>query len=81
MNVRDWMISSGREIKVSEETQSLTLDLRMPDGVCSLKPSQKGQREDPVGVREISYRLRTAVGDETCLLQPGYTQKGAERRT
>ena len=50
MNVRD-LISSGGEIKVSEETQSLTLDLRMPYGVCSLKPSQKGQREDPVGVQ------------------------------
>ena len=26
-----------REIKVFEETQSLTLDLQMPDGVCSLR--------------------------------------------
>ena len=50
----------------------------MPDGVCSWKPSQKGQREDPVGVREISYRLRAAVGDKIYLLQPGYTQGGEE---
>ena len=29
----------------------------------------------------ISYRLRTAVRDRIYLLQPGYTQKGEERRT
>ena len=39
----------------------------MPDGVCSLKPSQKGQREDP-------------VGDQTDLLQVENTQRGEERR-
>ena len=52
----------------------------MPDGVCSLNRPRMDREKTMLEFRLISYRLRTTVRDKKYLFQPGYTQKGEEKK-